>query len=310
VKEPVRIEHEYYRVNGFTMHVAVAGSGRPLILLHGFPETWYSWRHLMPDLARDFRLLAPDMRGYGQSEIPERGYDLPNLARDVAGLIEVTGGRAALMGHDWGGVVGWQVAADYPDRVDKYITVAGPHPARYLELLVSSPVQAAKSLYTAFFQIPWLPEKLLSMNNGAVPANILGRGTRRRGAITAEELDAYRESWTFERMRAGLRYYRSLARAPLATVRHHREHPVTPPVCVIWADRDIYLDLVQTTGLERYCESPPEIHVINHCSHWIAQERPQELVEIARAFIGIEPPLADGETVRPSPFPKGIRGRD
>ncbi len=281
----MQIEHAFHQVNGIRMHVASAGSGPPLILLHGFPEIWYSWRHLMPALGRDFRVLAPDMRGYGQSEIPERGYHIGNLARDVAELIDIAGGRAALMGHDWGGVVGWQVAADYPDKVHKYIAVAGPHPARYLELLVTSPVQAAKSLYTVFFQVPWLPEKLLTMNGAAVAANILRTGTRRKGAITPEELDVYRESWTFERMRAGLRYYRSLARTPLATVRHHRGHPVKPPVCVVWADRDIYLDLVQTTGLERYCETAPEIHVLKDCSHWIAQERPEELVEIARAFL-------------------------
>jgi pimeloyl-ACP methyl ester carboxylesterase len=281
----MEIEHEFHRVNGIDMHVASAGSGPPLVLLHGFPETWYSWRHVMPILASDFRVLAPDLRGYGRSEIAERGYDLGNLARDVADLIDVAGGRAALMAHDWGGVVGWQVAADYPDKVEKYITAAGPHPARYLELLVTSPAQAFKSLYTGFFQIPWLPEKLLSMNRAALTAAILGRGTQRRGAITRAELEVYRETWTMERMRAGLRYYRNLARFPLQTVRHHRAHPVQPRVCVVWAERDAYLDRVQTTGLERYCQSPPEIHVIKDCSHWIAQERPQELAEIAREFL-------------------------
>ncbi len=284
--EQVPIAHEHLQVNGFRMHVASAGSGAPLVLLHGFPETWYSWRHLIPELARDFRLIAPDLRGYGGSEVPDGGYDLANLARDIAELIDrVAGGRAALMGHDWGGVIGWQVAADYPDKIDRYITVAGPHPARYLELLLASPVQAVKSLYALFFQIPWLPETLLSLSDAALTARLLARGTRCPDAITRADLSVYRETWTRDRLRAGLSYYRTLARSPLAAVRHLRARPVSCPVCVVWADRDLYLDLVQTTGLDRYCTTAPEIRLIENCSHWIAQERPGDLADIARAYL-------------------------
>ncbi len=279
------IEHEFWEVNGIRMHVATTGSGPPIILLHGFPELWYSWRHLIPRLAENFRVIAPDLRGYGRTEIPDHGYDLGTLGRDVLGLIEQAGGKAVLVGHDWGGVVGWHVAAAYPDRVSAYVTVAGPHPARYFELLVKSPRQLLMSLYVFFFQIPFVPERLLSARRGRALARLLKRTTVRPGVITDEDIGVYREAWSLNSLRAGISYYRQLARRPLWALRFYRAHPVACPVCVVWADRDLALSLAQTAGLERWCERPPEVQVIRRCGHWIPQEAPDELYRIMMEFI-------------------------
>jgi len=281
----MEIKHEFWDVNGIRMHVATAGSGPPIILLHGFPEIWYSWRHLIPRLAENFRVIAPDLRGYGKTEIPDQGYDLDTLSQDVLSLIDQAGGKAVLVGHDWGGVIGWHVAAAYPEKVSAYVAVAAPHPARYLELLVRNPRQFLMSLYVFFFQIPFIPERLLTFRQCRVPTLLLKKTTVKKGVITDQDIEVYREAWTLESMRAGINYYRQLSRRPLRIIRFNRDHKVACPVCVVWADRDLALSLAQTTGLEKYCERPPEVQVIRPCGHWIPQEEPDRLCEIVMDFI-------------------------
>ncbi len=279
------ITHEFWEINGIKMHVALAGSGPPIILLHGFPEIWYSWRRLIPLLAGNFRVIACDLRGYGKTEVTRGGYDIETLGRDALGLIERAGEPAILVGHDWGGLVGWQAASAYPDRVKAYITVAGPHPARYFELLFRNFRQLLMSYYVFVFQVPWLPERFLSANHGRMAARIMKGSALRKGSITSEDLEIYAQTWTSENMRAGINYYRSLARRPFWTLRYYREHKVKCPVCVVWAARDFALSLAQTEGLERWCEIPPEVHVIPDCGHWISQEAPEELHNIMMDFL-------------------------
>jgi len=280
------ITHEFWEINGIKMHVALAGSGPPtIILLHGFPEIWYSWRKLMPLLSSKFRVIVPDLRGYGQTEVAKGGYDIHNLGKDVLGLIERAGEPVILIGHDWGGVIGWHAASVYPDRIKAYFAIAGPHPARFFELLVKSPRQLLMSYYTFFFQLPVIPEKLLSAKRAEAAAQIMRRSAIVPGSITDEDLDIYRETWTLERMRAGINYYRMLGRRPFWPRRFYREHKTVCPVCVIWADRDFALSIAQTQGLDRWCETPPEVHVIPDCGHWIPQEAPEELCQIILDFL-------------------------
>src|SRR6516164_3914148 len=128
-------EHREAAVNEVRLHYVEAGAGPLVILLHGFPEFWYSWRHQIPALvAAGYRVIAPDQRGYNLSAKPRRvgAYRIEELAADVAGLIQHAGeSRATVVGHDWGGLVAWHFAMQYPDRVDKLIALNAPHPAAF-----------------------------------------------------------------------------------------------------------------------------------------------------------------------------------
>src|SRR5438128_2134073 len=158
--------HSRVTVNGVGLHLVEAGQGPPVVLLHGFPEFWYSWRRQIPALAESgFRVVAPDQRGYGQSGKPRgwRAYRIENLAQDVADLIAHLGEeRAHVVGHDWGGGTAWATAMLHAERVASLAILNVPHPERMLRAL-RTPRQLAKSWYIFFFQIPWLPETLMAL---------------------------------------------------------------------------------------------------------------------------------------------------
>jgi pimeloyl-ACP methyl ester carboxylesterase len=156
--------------NGIRLHVAECGDGPLVVLLHGFPEFWYAWRHQLVGLAeRGYRAVAIDLRGYGDSDKPPRGYDLWTLAGDVAGLVPALGeDRAAVVGHGWGGVVGWTVAALHPRRVNALVAVAAPHPLAIRRAVVREPRGQGRALVAvAGFQLPRWPERALSGDDGA-----------------------------------------------------------------------------------------------------------------------------------------------
>ncbi|MFO0907487.1 MAG: alpha/beta hydrolase [Isosphaeraceae bacterium] len=158
--------------NGITLHLVEAGpgAGPPVILLHGFPEFWFGWRHQIGALAdAGFRVMAPDQRGYNTSDRPPHvsDYNLDTLANDVVGLIESTGRpHAALVGHDWGGIVAWWTAVRHPLRVERLAVLNAPHPVVMRRFLRSSFRQLMKSWYVFFFQLPWLPETVFGRHQG------------------------------------------------------------------------------------------------------------------------------------------------
>src|SRR5579885_3573611 len=151
-------QHGMLTTNGIRMHYVTQGEGPLVLLLHGFPEFWYSWRFQIPVLAEQgYRVVAPDLRGYNETEKPKRGYDIPTLLRDIAGLIEGLGEqRAIIVGHDWGGVLAWQFAIDYPQMTTRLIIMNAPHPGAMLREMHTRS-QRRISWYIFFFQLPWLP---------------------------------------------------------------------------------------------------------------------------------------------------------
>src|SRR5215203_1684309 len=164
---PSSWQHREAIVNGVRLHYVGAGTGPLVLLLHGFPEFWYSWRAQIPALvAAGYRVIAPDMRGYNLSEKPAgvRSYMLDTLCDDVLALIHHAGEeRATVVGHDWGGAVAWNVPMRHPRAVERLIVLNAPHPGAFLREL-RTPAQIAKSWYMFFFQLPWLPE--LSLRAG------------------------------------------------------------------------------------------------------------------------------------------------
>ncbi|WP_300012279.1 alpha/beta hydrolase [Pseudonocardia sp.] len=171
VRLPGPWTHRSVSANGIRLHVAECGAGPLVVLLHGFPEFWWSWRHQLVGLAgRGFRAVAVDLRGYGDSDKPPRGYDLWTLAGDVAGLIGALGEtRAHIVGHDWGGLIGWTVAALHPRRLHSLSVVGAPHPLAVRRAVWADPLGQGRATasYASAFQLPRWPEHALRADDGA-----------------------------------------------------------------------------------------------------------------------------------------------
>ena len=283
----INLKHKISQINDARLHVVTSGEGPLFLLIHGFPEYWYSWRHMIPKLAKDYKVLVPDTRGCGNSEVTKTGYDLDTLANDMACLIKKEGQDAVVIGHDWGGVIGWHLASSYPELVKAYITVSGPHPLNYFRVMYTNPRQFLMGLYTLFFQIPFLPEYLLSRQNGELAAKVLRITSQNPNNFTKQDIDEYKKVWqNIESISAGLNYYRQMARKQISIFRSYKSLKVKCPVQVIWADNDRFLSLAQTKGLDKYCELPPRTDIIKNCGHWVAQEKPDELYSLIENFLG------------------------
>jgi pimeloyl-ACP methyl ester carboxylesterase len=269
--------------NGIRFHALAAGpdDGPLVLLLHGFPELSRSWRHQLPALAEDgFRAVAPDLRGYGRTE--RRGpYDTATLAADVAGLVHALGSRsAAIVGHDWGGVIGWSVAARHPGLVARLAVLnAPPLPALAAEAL-RNPRQARRSAYVAYFQLPVLPERRLTRHGAGQIARALRGGSHVRAAWPPDELAHYRAAFPDRRAAsAALAYYRN-ALLRLGTERRAaRRSPVRAPVLILWGLRDRFLGLgtVSPRRLRPYLApgNVPELRVHEEAGHFLPVEAPE-----------------------------------
>ncbi len=169
--------HREISANGIRLHIAECGAGPLVVLLHGFPEFWWSWRHQLVGLAAaGYRAVAVDLRGYGDSDKPPRGYDLWTLAGDVAGLIRALGERrAVVVGHDWGGLVGWTLAALHPRLVSSLVAVGAPHPLALRHAVWRHPRGQGRALarHAAGFQLPLRPERRLRADSGALVERLL-----------------------------------------------------------------------------------------------------------------------------------------
>ena len=175
--------HQDVSTNGTRLHVAVAGTGPLVLLVHGFPEFWWSWRHQLTALAdAGYRAVACDLRGYGASDKPPRGYDIYTLAADLAGLIRALGeSEAIFVGQDCGGFLGWATAVLHPEVVRRLVVVGAPHPLRMRQAIfgeLSSQLKA--SSYLLGFQLPWRPERQLVRDDAALVADLM-RAVERPG---------------------------------------------------------------------------------------------------------------------------------
>ena len=181
--EETGLREGYADLGDVRLHYVEAGEGPLVVLLHGFPEFWFSWRFQIPALAAaGFRVVAPDMRGYNLSSRPAEvaAYDTDRLAADVRGLIRELGAeRALLAGHDWGGAVAWITAMNHPEVVERLAILNVPHPRRMLQGL-RTPRQLAKSWYFLAFQVPWLPERAPGSGAGGASGSCSRRRDRGR----------------------------------------------------------------------------------------------------------------------------------
>jgi pimeloyl-ACP methyl ester carboxylesterase len=258
-------------------------TGTPLLLLHGFPEFWYGWHHQIDALAgAGFRVVVPNQRGYDTSGKPPAiaDYALPHLTSDVLAIADQSGWeRFCLAGHDWGAAVAWNVALQSPQRVSRLMILNVPHPAVMLRHLKRSPSQMIRSWYILFFQLPWLPERILAANNFRLLASSLLR-TSRRGTFSDEDLRRYRQAWAQPgALRAMISWYRAAAR--------HQPKIKNPlvrvPTKVLWGVHDPFLRFRMAEESLRYCEKG-ELARFDNCTHWLQHEAPERVNKLMIGF--------------------------
>src|SRR5262245_47317525 len=298
MRPSMALEHRMVATNGIRLHCAVDGDGPLVLLLHGFPECWYSWRHQIDALAPSFRVVVPDMRGYNLSDKPAgvAAYALPELVADVAGLVEAFGEReAVIVGHDWGGAVAWTFAMERPAMTRRLVVLNCPHPAIFSQELRTNRRQLLRSWYMFFFQIPWLPETLLGLGRARPIGEAIRRSTVRQDAILTEDLHELREASSQPgALRSAINYYRAAFRGPDSRglwpewLRRfvHGDRPasgrvrledwpkVNAPTLLVWAENDVALGKELTLGMEPLMAAPLEIKYIPLCGHWVQQEQP------------------------------------
>ncbi len=289
------LRHVEGRVNGIRLHWVEQGEGPLVILLHGFPEFWYAWRHQVPALAAaGFRAVAPDLRGYNFSDTPRgvSAYRIETLLADLEGLIDQLGGganaKAHVVGHDWGGVLAWFAPLFHPERLLSLTLLNAPHPLAFRRELRTNPAQRRKSSYVFFFQLPWLPERRIRAGNFAVLERMLRRDPVSPGAFTDEDIRLYKEALARPgALTAAVNYYRAAFRFPPRV--RGRTWPEDLRTLLVWGERDRYLGPGLLEGLDRWV---PRLTVerIADASHWVQADAPQRVNELLIRFLtGVTP---------------------
>ena len=299
------IEELYVETNGIKLHTVLIGSGKPLILLHGFPDFWYGWRDIMIGLKDEFRLIVPDLRGYNLSDKPEgiENYTLELLINDIKGLSESLNlGKFYLAGHDWGGPIAWALAGMFPELLEKLILINGPHPLVIRNLIANDNDQRNASSYIFEFLKPDSANKLMDNNFQVLKAilnmdfqNLAGllRGSgiddiseipKREKSLSKFDEEKYVEAWSQPgAVNAGLDYYRASVTEQLIGNRWNGE--INVPTLVIHGMNDVALTPKILNGLEDYVKDL-RIVKIEDASHWVMVDAPDVVNSNIRKFIG------------------------
>lgn len=282
-----RVTHHYADLEHVRLHYVEAGSGPLVVLLHGFPGFWYSWRYqIVPLIESGFRVVAPDLRGYNLSDKPRevRAYAATEVARDIYQLIKACGADpASVIGHDWGGFVSWYVAMGYPQAVERLVVMNVPHPVSSVRAL-RSPLQVAKSSYMIASQLPRVPEAAVRAGNFALIRQLLRRDPVRPNAFSEEDIERYVEALKRPgALTSAFNYYRALFRQDPRRVRSDIRR-IEAPVLVIWGERDRYLGELMVEPPREWVPNA-RIERLADASHWVQEDRPEEVNALLHAFL-------------------------
>lgn len=305
------IQHSTIETNGIRMHVAQAGSGFPVLLCHGFPETWYSWRHQMQALAAaGFRAIAPDQRGYGESDAPAAidQYSMHHLVGDLTGLLDALEiEKAVIVGHDWGGLVVWQMSLLAAHRVAGVVGVNTP----FIPRMPISPLAMMRAMaqgnfhYILYFQEPGVadaelardvrtslqriyqkvPRALVEATKGTPSGVAPGSGggfldrMPELGSDTCmgkEDFEVFVRSFERSGFRGGLNWYRNFERN-WETTAYLAGAKVQAPALMVTAELDPVLRPEMANGMSQWVPNLRDTILIKDCGHWTQQEKPDEL---------------------------------
>lgn len=281
------VVHRMVDLRRVRLHYVEAGAGPLVVLLHGFPQHWIAWGYQIPALVEaGYRIVAPDLRGYNLSDRPRRvrEYRSASLVSDVVELLDALGSdRVRMVGHDWGGMVAWWLAMDHPERVERLVVLNAPHPLRYVRALATLR-QLGKSWYIFFFQLPWLPERLLRAGDFRSVRRILRDDPQRPGAFSDRDIqrhvDALAQSGA---LRGAINYYRAAVRTnPFATSRSHRRIDV--PTLVIWGEQDRALQ-PELADPDPSWVTDVQVARIPEASHWVMADAPEQVNRLLLAFL-------------------------
>jgi epoxide hydrolase 4 len=291
------VRHDYAQVGDVRLHYAECGrrGERLVLLLHGFPECWYSWRHQLTALGGRFHVVAPDLRGYNLSDKPARveDYRTEKLVGDVLGLMDHFGAReAAVVGHDWGAATAWATAARHPERVWKVASLqVPPLPVWFANMTVK---QALSSWYMLFFQLPFLPEWQMRANDFAALERMFKK-TSRPGTFTDTDLAVYKnalrqksERTNTTALTAALNYYRAnvfanLSRSPGASQTGRGR--IRVPTLFIYGERDFAIVPESVRDVGKYIDAPYRELRIADSNHWVQQEAHAEVSAALGSFL-------------------------
>jgi pimeloyl-ACP methyl ester carboxylesterase len=279
------VEHRWVTAGDVSLHVAEAGAGPPVVLLHGWPQHWWIWRDVVPLLAPHARLIMPDLRGLGWSEAPRDGYAKEQLADDVLALLDALGlERVRLVGHDWGGWVGWLLCARAPERLEAFLALDIPHPWSVSSM---TPGRLARLAYQPVLGAPLLGEALI--RTPGVIGRMIRAGARRREAWTADDLRLFETPLREPaRARASSLYYRTfLTRelVPIAMGRYRDVHFDVPVRALFGAQSPIRSE-DPLAGLERRAPRA-EVEIVEECGHFVPEEHPALVAARARELFGL-----------------------
>jgi pimeloyl-ACP methyl ester carboxylesterase len=285
--------HRDVSANGVRLHAAEAGEGPLVLLLHGFPQFWWAWRAQLTGLAAaGFRVVAPDLRGYGASDKPPRGYDLPTAAEDAAAVVRALGEtEAVVVGSDWGGLVGWTMAALHPRSVRRLVVLGAAHPRR-LRASVTDAAQRRALAHALHFQLPLLPERRFTRADDDPVADLMRRWAGPTWAQTPDFADAverYRAASRIPQAAYGaMEYYRWAGRSQLRPdgLRFARRMaaPVTAPTLQLHGAVDPYVLPSTARGSDRYVAGAYEWRELPGVGHFPHEEAPDTVTEAIAAW--------------------------
>lgn len=293
-------EERFIDVNHVRLHVIFSGpqDGEPVILLHGFPEFWYGWRHqLEPLAAAGYRVVVPDQRGYNTSGKPRgvRHYHIDELMADVIGLIDHLGyDQVAIAGHDWGGVVTWHLIADYSKRFRKAIILNAPHLDALKRAIMRNPFQLMKSWYIYVIQVPYLAEALFR------PFARWAMRTGNVGSFSLKDMARYEKAWALPgAITCSFNWYRSAFREFLCDVSRaiiklrspralFKTSTITVPTLILWGVRDVALTKQLAYDSAAAC-TDVKICLFEDASHWLQHDKPHEVNAAILNFLTAHP---------------------
>jgi pimeloyl-ACP methyl ester carboxylesterase len=286
--------HRFVSANGARFHVAEAGSadaGPLVVLLHGFPQMWWAWRAQLPALAAaGYRTVALDLRGYGASDKPPRGYDTPTLAADVAAVVRSLGADdAVVVGHDWGGWIAWSMPALQPAVTRAVAAVSAAHPLELLRRTVRSAGQLRALRPVARYQLPFAPERALTRDPGTVAAVLSAGGGTGWPARDPQAVEAYTEAMRVPFVaHSAMEYFRwavrSTVRADGRAFRTAVDRPVPVPVLQLHGAQD-RLVLERTARESRRWAAGPYRYERLEGGHYLPEERPDDVTRLLLAWL-------------------------
>jgi pimeloyl-ACP methyl ester carboxylesterase len=277
------VSHRWVDAGGLRVHLAEAGpeDGEPVLLLHGWPQHWYEWRGVVPALSERYRLLMPDLRGLGWTELTEGGYEKENLARDQIALLDALGiDQVKLIGHDWGGYAGFLMCLLFPERVERYVATNIVHPW---------PKPSARGLLDIWrlsYQLPMVAPFLgprVTRKRGFIKRVLSGS---KKGIFTDAELEAfeapYREP---DRSVASAHYYRSFQThdLPLLLRRHWTKYRLSVPTLMLFGTGDFAISQRSLEGYEPYADDM-RLELVPDTGHFVVDAAPEIVAQRALDF--------------------------